>query len=327
MNRICNKCNISLSLDKFYKNCKICRTCRNLRTKEWRKNNPEKVKESAKKQYQKNNRKEYFKNRYESNKEHVLEINNRWKNKNPEKYKEIIKNWASKNSDKIKEASKKHYIEKRKNNPNYKKYRREKVKERKLNDVNFKIGENCRTIIYKALTAQNCKKNKKSTELLGCNIIFFKKWIESQFDDKMSWKNWGTYWEIDHVFPKSKFKLKNIIERYRCFNWTNCRPLEKKENNSKNNKIVLEDIVRQAINVHKYKQHIQIVRESPKVLNTTLWGKPHKGPRLTAVPNGKSLRNKKSYWDSTMDNPQPSSSALRVVEKVQRLNVCGPLGA
>jgi len=36
--------------------------------------------------------------------------------------------------------------------------------------------------------------------MLGCDIETFKKNIESQFEEEMSWENYGD-WEIDHIIP------------------------------------------------------------------------------------------------------------------------------
>lgn len=43
----------------------------------------------------------------------------------------------------------------------------------------------------------------------------------------MSWDNRGKYWHIDHIKPCSSFNLEKQEEIFRCFNWTNLRPLEK----------------------------------------------------------------------------------------------------
>jgi hypothetical protein len=37
-------------------------------------------------------------------------------------------------------------------------------------------------------------------ELLGCSIDEFKKYIESLFEDGMTWQNYPA-WHIDHIIP------------------------------------------------------------------------------------------------------------------------------
>lgn len=55
----------------------------------------------------------------------------------------------------------------------------------------------------------------------------FKRHIESQFDENMSWDNWGSYWDVDHKRPSSSFTYE---ERYECHDLSNLQPLESYEN-------------------------------------------------------------------------------------------------
>jgi hypothetical protein len=69
--------------------------------------------------------------------------------------------------------------------------------------------------------------------LLGCDIEYFKKWIEYQFNDGMNWSNHGKMWHIDHVKPCASYDLTQESQQRECFHWMNMRPLEKRENLSK----------------------------------------------------------------------------------------------
>jgi hypothetical protein len=53
----------------------------------------------------------------------------------------------------------------------------------------------------------------------------------------MNWKNHGIYWHLDHIKPCASFDLKKDENIFKCFNWSNYRPSEKKENILKSNKI------------------------------------------------------------------------------------------
>lgn len=53
------------------------------------------------------------------------------------------------------------------------------------------------------------------------------KHIEKQFDDKMTWDNYGSYWHIDHIRPKCSFKGNEFKE---CWALSNLQPLEAIEN-------------------------------------------------------------------------------------------------
>jgi len=70
--------------------------------------------------------------------------------------------------------------------------------------------------------------HEHSIDFIGCSIEQYKKHIESQFNPKMSWENYGTYWEIDHIIPLSKEG---------SFHYTNTQPLTIAENRKKSNKI------------------------------------------------------------------------------------------
>lgn len=54
----------------------------------------------------------------------------------------------------------------------------------------------------------------------------------------MSWDNYGTDWHIDHIVPCAYFDLTNENHQRVCFNWRNLQPLWKKDNLSKNRKLL-----------------------------------------------------------------------------------------
>jgi len=118
---------------------------------------------------------------------------------------------------------------------NYKKLNRETLnakariyeKERKKVDVHFKMMKILRTRIWKAL-----KKNQKSDstmKLTGCTTEQLKKYIESKFEDGMSWDNYGT-WHIDHIIPCAQFDLSDPEQQKICFHYTNLQPMWKEDN-------------------------------------------------------------------------------------------------
>lgn len=115
---------------------------------------------------------------------------------------------------------------------------RQRVWQRKRRDCDplFKIRMNLTTLIGVTLRQYNGKKNNKTIELLGCSITFFKEWIEFQFEDGMTWKNYGQgdgKWNYDHLMPRFRFNLLDRKEALDCFNWKNTRPMWVTENISK----------------------------------------------------------------------------------------------
>lgn len=76
----------------------------------------------------------------------------------------------------------------------------------------------------------------------------------------MNWDNYGSYWEVDHVIPCNSFDIEDNNQQLECFNWKNCRPLEKSLNNKKNDKIIPFVILKQELKVYsfiKYATHLE----------------------------------------------------------------------
>jgi hypothetical protein len=93
----------------------------------------------------------------------------------------------------------------------------------------FQVESAVRTRIWNALTSNKMTKSKKTAELLGCDIKFFRQHLENQFTDGMTWDNYGE-WHIDHILPCCSFDLTLIENQKKCFNYFNTRPLWKKDN-------------------------------------------------------------------------------------------------
>jgi hypothetical protein len=121
-------------------------------------------------------------------------------------------------------------------------------RERRQTDPEYRIMCNLRCRVRKMLVS----KSMKTIDLLGCTIQEFKKWIEWQFDSEMNWNNYGIYWNIDHVVPCASFLLEDINEQMLCFNWKNCRPLNKYENEKKNDKIIPSEITSHEQRLNEY---------------------------------------------------------------------------
>ncbi len=134
-----------------------------------------------------------------------------------------------------------------------KKYRQnnpEKMKEkykRQSKNINRRIRDSLNHRISGALKSNNNKKINKTIKYTGCEISFFKKWIENLFQDKMSWENYGE-WHLDHVKPCASYDLSDEAQINECFNWKNYQPLWKI-----NNLIKSDKIDEQLINEHNEK--------------------------------------------------------------------------
>ncbi len=92
--------------------------------------------------------------------------------------------------------------------------------------------------IKKSLAARlRCVLTKKTSTMnyIGCNIQYFREWLEYNFTQDMNWDNYGTYWSIDHIIPVCKYDLTNEDEKLKCWNWSNMMPVTINYNSSKKN--------------------------------------------------------------------------------------------
>lgn len=177
-----------------------CKECLNTKRREEYKNNSKKFKERSK---------EYRDN----NKEKVYKAKQIYLQKNIERYREYRKNYSKTNRKRLTESDTK----------------------RRRNDISYRITCCLRGRIKKVLRRGD--KSAKTMELIGCNIEFFKSYIESLFEVGMSWDNYGFYgWHIDHIRPCASFDLTDPEQQRVCFHYTNLRPLWAKENLSRSKK-------------------------------------------------------------------------------------------
>lgn len=61
--------------------------------------------------------------------------------------------------------------------------------------------------------------------------------LEKQFQDGMSWENYGTVWHIDHKIPVSAFNLHCEEDIKRCWSLKNLQPMFAEENVKKSDKL------------------------------------------------------------------------------------------
>lgn len=70
-------------------------------------------------------------------------------------------------------------------------------------------------------------------ELVCFSLDELKQYLESQFDDKMNWDNYGSYWHVDHIKPVSL--CDTFAEAWQL---SNLQPLEATKNLSKGNRYI-----------------------------------------------------------------------------------------
>jgi len=123
-------------------------------------------------------------------------------------------------------------------------YLREKKREEYNNtwkhDKEYMLVNNIKGLIRKSIKSTSkgkVIKSKRTEEILQCTIQEFKKHIESQFLNWMTWENHGNIcselnyncsWDLDHIIPITK--ARNEEELYLLNHWSNFQPLCSKIN-------------------------------------------------------------------------------------------------
>ena len=82
------------------------------------------------------------------------------------------------------------------------------------------------------------KFRRRWESLVDFDIDTLKSHLEKQFTSEMTWENYGSYWHVDHMIPKSWFTYKEFSDEEfkKCWSLDNLQPLEAKENIKKGNR-------------------------------------------------------------------------------------------
>jgi hypothetical protein len=205
----CTKCNEIKPLTEFYNKRNQCIPCVKTYVKHHTEKNKEKVREYREKYYSDNKEKHQEKNKqwYSKNRDVVLNKQKEYYQNNKESIKEYKEKWYESNKPKIRE------------------YKKEYTKKRIKEDSVYKFKLNVRSLLYNGFRRNGYTKRSKSNEIIGCDWNTLKEHIEKQFDDNMSWDNYGSYWDIDHIIPLSLAKTEEDIIKLN--HYTNLQPLEK----------------------------------------------------------------------------------------------------
>lgn len=212
--KVCKKCGIEKELNKYstyknrigkiyYKN--VCKECILKYNREYRKNNPEKIKEWKRKDYYKHIEKYHKNNKIyrETHKEHLKEYNSLYRKNNKEK---LNKYWLE--------------------------YKNKKYK----NDNLFKFISNIRRDISRRFTEKGFSKTGRTKSILGCDFQIFYNHLLETFKN-----NYGYEWDekepvhIDHIIPLATAKTEEDI--IKLCHYKNLQLLKAKDNLQKGSKL------------------------------------------------------------------------------------------
>lgn len=197
---------------------------------------------------------EYSKKYRKEHAKKVKEYNKKWEKENPKWRKEYSKKWAKENPAKIKEYTKRAKPIRKKILKKWQKENPEKIKiynnrwrkknlakvniyllNRRKTDIQYRLNSIISTAIRASLRGK--KAGRKWELLAGYTLKDLIQHLEKLFDSKMNWDNYGNYWHIDHIKPKSlfHFNLAEDKEFKECWALENLQPLEKIANLKKGN--------------------------------------------------------------------------------------------
>ena len=165
----------------------------------------------------------------------------------------LYNNYREKNYQKERERSKKYNREKRVINKEetkiYKKEyfqknkeiitikRREKynmnkdiINKNRRSNIPKRLNNTIGNLIRSYLKSNGFYKKSRTYKILGCSPLELKIYLESKFENWMTWNNYGKYngelcygWDIDHIIPISSVKTEEEILKLN--HYTNLQPL------------------------------------------------------------------------------------------------------
>lgn len=216
--KTCSKCGSTKQISEFSKSvskkdglCTYCKQC----MKQYKIERKEHISQ-LNRDYRNNNKEKllsYQREYSKQHKEHISNRNKKYRELNKEKIKEIEKAYKDSNKEKYKEYFKMYNSKRRK-------------------DPYYRLVSNLRRRLHLAVSSQNTQKVDTTFKLTGCTQKELKQHLENQFQEGMTWDNYGE-WHIDHIKPCASFDLTDKDQQRECFHYTNCKPEWESDNLSK----------------------------------------------------------------------------------------------
>ena len=212
--------------------------------------NREEILRKKRKYYQKNKTtlkdkiRLYGKKWYENNKEKIRKLHKEYYWKNKEKESQRHKILYLKNKDKILKNSREYYWKNRETvclrhkKSALSEYKGEWQRIRRTTNPRWRLDENMGRAVWASL--KDKKAGREWEYFVDYDLDQLIKHLEKKFGRKMNWNNYGKYWAVDHIKPKSLFvyNSENDIEFKKCWDLENLQPLEKIQNIKKGNRYI-----------------------------------------------------------------------------------------
>lgn len=153
-------------------------------------------------------------------------IKKQWECDNPENHRMRQKIWIRKNPK---------YVQKYRAVPKNRELINRYLKQRRKENPKIRLDLNMGIAIYQALKEK--KAGRRWEGLVDYNLEELMRHLENQFDEKMNWENYGSFWHVDHIRPRSSFEYISPIDPAfkECWALENLQPLERIANLKKGN--------------------------------------------------------------------------------------------
>jgi len=237
--KTCTTCGVDKPLTEYHNDKRgrlgkgaTCKPCKAIKQKAYRDLKGETLLEKKRAYYKANKQqaREWGIEYRKKNKEVLAEKNKAFREKNKERLRAKHKEYYQKNKEHIKAKANAYYAENRehvieRNN----KYERE----RRQRDPIFRLMLNTKGAVYKALVREGGGKyGSKTLDALPFTIDELKAHLQSQFDETMTWDNYGSCWHVDHIYPLSALPYDSLDHPHFSLVWdlNNLRPLSAEEN-------------------------------------------------------------------------------------------------
>lgn len=81
------------------------------------------------------------------------------------------------------------------------------------------------------------RRAERTAILVGCDTEFLRGYLEARFEPGMTWKNYGSVWEVDHRIPCASYDMTDPSHQRSAFHYSNLQPLFSRKNRLKSAKM------------------------------------------------------------------------------------------
>jgi hypothetical protein len=162
--------------------------------------------------------------RTQASKKRRRDENRQWRSRNQEKQAAQKSRWKERKRDHVR-AYKREYE---------RRTRREDYRAKLVSLVRSRVAAALKMVKYSG----KIPASRGAWRLVGCTLADLVVHLESQFEQGMSWANFGrSGWHVDHIYPVSRADLTDKAQLLAAFNWQNCRPAWEADNLKKSAKV------------------------------------------------------------------------------------------